>query len=107
MNKRRDDLEGMPKQMFKLVSGIYGICNEYDWELSQEQQELICKLYMSIMAAYLKTLLLGNIRFRDAVGEINTEDKDILHKTLSKNTEFALKFLIDPDSVIIVNKNGG
>jgi hypothetical protein len=105
MNRRRDDLEGIPKQMFKLISGIYGICNDYDWELSREQQELVCKLYMSIMGAYLNTILVRNIRLSDATGEIKVEDKEFMHKLLEKNTEFALKFLIDPNSVVIVNKD--
>jgi len=85
--------------MFKLVSGIYGICNDSDWELSQEQQGLICQLYMSVMGEYLNNLTVVGLKLKDGIVEPDPIREAAVRKLLERSTEYALKFLIDPNSV--------
>jgi hypothetical protein len=89
MNRRRDDLKGVQHEMFRLISGIYGILNELNFDLNEEQMILVKQLYLSVMSGWIDIL----INACDYSAIKVPENHNALIKMLEKSTSKAIEYL--------------
>jgi hypothetical protein len=69
--KRNKELKGRELENYRMLSGIYGVCEDFGYKLTPIQVKLLCRLYESITIMNIVWLIENAEEKRKASNEVD------------------------------------